>query len=429
MSRIVDVLVVGSGLAGLVAALTAAEQGRSVRLLTSGMGSLAISGGSVDFLGYADSRLASDPWQSLALLPEDHPYRLLGTESVRTAFQFFSDIMEKQHWPMRPALAQDGTPRNTQLPTIMGTLKPTYLLPASLNTQAMASAKKVLVLSVHGLRDCQPALVVSQLKRYRSWADREFSQGLLPSPFGETHRAITALDLARLADKQQGRQWLLNALAPHAGKYDLILMPPLCGSRANPEVWQAVNAAAGCPVVEMLSIPPGVGGLRLRDALLNALHKLDFELVENTTVLRAETAEKTCTSVLAEASGQQRRHEARAFVTATGGILGGGMVLEPGQCWDSVFNIDITVPQDVSQWSEPQIFGNHLFSRMGVRVDREMRPVDAAAAVRWQNVFFAGRSLGGYDYATEKSGHGVAIATGWQAGRMAAAAAAAGEKQ
>ena len=100
MSRIVDVLVVGSGLAGLVAALTAAEQGRSVRLLTTGMGSLAISGGSVDFLGYADSRLASDPWQSLALLPEDHPYRLLGAESVRSAFQFFSDTMEKQHWPM-----------------------------------------------------------------------------------------------------------------------------------------------------------------------------------------------------------------------------------------------------------------------------------------------------------------------------------------
>ena len=179
----------------------------------------------------------------------------------------------------------------------------------------------------------------------------------------------------------------------------------------------------------MLSIPPGVGGLRLRDALLNTLHKLDFELVENTTVLRAETTDKTCTAVLAEASGQQRSHAARAFVTATGGILGGGLVLEPGQCWDSVFGIDIAVPQDVTLWSEPKIFGNHLFSRMGVRVDREMRPVDAAAAVRWQNVFFAGRSLGGYDYATEKSGHGVAIATGWQAGRMAAAAAAAGEKQ
>ena len=37
------------------------------------------------------------------------------------------------------------------------------------------------------------------------------------------------------------------------------------------------------------------------------------------------------------------------------------------------------------------------------------------------NVFFAGRSLAGYDFATEKSGHGVALATGWKAGSLAAA--------
>ena len=75
----------------------------------------------------------------------------------------------------------------------------------------------------------------------------------------------------------------------------------------------------------MLSIPPGVGGLRLRDALLHALHKHNFEMVENTTVLRAEISGKSCTALVAEASGQLRRHAARAFVAATGGILGGGM--------------------------------------------------------------------------------------------------------
>lgn len=429
MSRIVDVVVVGSGMAGLVAALAAARQGCSVRLLTSGMGSLAISGGSVDFLGYAEGRFAADPWQSLALLPEEHPYRLLGVENVRSAFTFFSQVMEDQHWPMHAATAEDGSPRNTQLPTIMGTLKPTYLLPAGLDAQAMATAKRVLVLSVQGLRDCRPALVISQLRRYRSWADKTFAHALLPSPFGETHRAVTALDLARLADKPHSRQWLLDALAAHAGSCDLVLLPPLCGSKADPEVWRAINAAAGCPVVEMLSIPPGVGGLRLRDALLRALNRHDFELVENTTVLRAEISGKACTALVAEASGQERRHAARAFVGATGGILGGGVWLEPGKATESAFGIDIAVPQDVAQWSEPEIFGRHLFSHLGVRVDRAMRPVDAAAAVRWHNVFFAGRSLGGYDFATEKSGHGVAVATGWQAGRMAAAAAASGENQ
>ena len=67
MSRIVDVLVAGSGMAGLVAALTAASQGKKVRMLTTGMGSLAISGGNVDVLAYADGRYVSDPWAGMAL--------------------------------------------------------------------------------------------------------------------------------------------------------------------------------------------------------------------------------------------------------------------------------------------------------------------------------------------------------------------------
>ncbi len=423
MSRTVDVLVAGSGMAGLVAALTAASQGKRVRMLTSGMGSLAISGGNVDILAYAGGRYVSDPWAGMALLPAEHPYRLMGVECVRESMTFFQRQVKTWQWPMQAASTATGQACNVQIPTIMGTLKPTHLLPAGVNITALNEARRVLVLSVEGLRDCRPALVVSQLRRYSAWADREFAQLTVPSPLGEAHRSATALDFARLMDKPQSRQWLLEALKSRAGSCDLVLLPPICGSKARPDAWQAVEEAAGCPVVEMLSIPPGVGGLRLRDALLRALREYDFELFENTRVLGAETAGKKCTALVAEASGQERRHEASTFVLATGGILGGGLDLAPGCARESIMGLDIAVPADVEQWSDPELFGKHLFARMGVRVDSTMRPIGSQAAVCWHNVFFAGRSLGGYDYATEKSGHGVAVATGWQAGRMAAAAA------
>ena len=60
--------------------------------------------------------------------------------------------------------------------------------------------------------------------------------------------------------------------------------------------------------------------------------------------------------------------------------------------------------------------GRQVFIARCSAVEALDRPLAVAA-------LNAGRSLGGYDYATEKSGHGVAVATGWQAGRMAAAAA------
>ena len=423
MNRIVDVLVAGSGMAGFMAALTAASRGKKVRMLTTGMGSLAISGGSIDLLGYVDGRYVADPWAGMAMLPANHPYRLMDEENVREALHFFQLHMADQRWPMRAAANADGQPCNVHMPTIMGTLKPTYLLPERVNISALKSARRVLVVSVEGLRDCRPALVISQLRRYRSWADREFSELTLPSPLGQAHRSASALDLARLMDKPQSRQWLTDALTDRAGSCDLVLLPPVCGSKAQPETWEAIEKAAGCPVVEMLSIPPGVGGLRLRDALLRALRCYDFEMVENARALCAETDGSTCTALIAEASGQERRHEARTFVLATGGILGGGLTLQPGMARESVMGLDVAAPANVEEWSSPALFGRHFFAAMGVRVDSAMRPVDSQASPYWPNVFFAGRSLGGYDYAAEKSGHGVAVATGWQAGRMAAAAA------
>ena len=45
-----DVLVIGAGMSGLVAALAAARRGRKVTVLSRGVGALAIGSGCVDVL-------------------------------------------------------------------------------------------------------------------------------------------------------------------------------------------------------------------------------------------------------------------------------------------------------------------------------------------------------------------------------------------
>ena len=54
MSRTTDILVVGSGMAGLMAAIVASGQGKRVTLLSRGCGSLNIGSGCVDVLGYVN---------------------------------------------------------------------------------------------------------------------------------------------------------------------------------------------------------------------------------------------------------------------------------------------------------------------------------------------------------------------------------------
>ena len=71
MQRATEVLVVGAGMAGLCAALAAAQAGSRVELLSNGVGSLAISGGSVDLLGAVGGDSVDLPWAAMAMLPPE----------------------------------------------------------------------------------------------------------------------------------------------------------------------------------------------------------------------------------------------------------------------------------------------------------------------------------------------------------------------
>lgn len=420
MSRTIDVIVIGSGMAGLCAATAAARKNARVRIISEGMGCMAISGGAIDLLGYDnEGNLLDNPWAGLKTLAPDHPYTLLGAENIKTALDGVVEIAGRHGLKLKHA-GDDQNPRNFRFPTIMGTLRPTYLYQDNIDEQTLANAERVLVVSVKGFRDCRPALVINQLRRYKGWADKEYVPLVLPSPFDEKGRSLSALDLAHVADRPQGRDWMLNAIRGIGKGFDLVLMPPMLGARPLSPVRDKAAETAGCPCLEMASVPPGVAGLRIREALVDELHDLGVEFYENTQIKKAEIKDGNCASLTASAAGREIVHHARAVVVATGGILSGGVILDPGKAREGIFNLDIPVPGNVDDWSEPEIFGKHMVTSLGVKVDSQMRALDKNGVPCLGNVFFAGRTLGGYDYAAEKSGHGVAAATGWQAGSMAA---------
>lgn len=419
MSRSTDVIVAGSGLAGLMAAYAAAQKGCRVKLISEGMGCLAISAGCIDLLGYDSmGRRLQDPWQGISLLPEEHPYTLLGNENIKTALDAFTDCMAARGLKMHAA-PLDARPVNTLMPTIAGTLKPTWLVPADVAADSLEKARRILIVSVKGFRDCRPALIASQLSRYPELAGKDFDTIVLPSPFEEHGRSLNALDLANMADRPHGRDWLVEKLKGLGQKYDLALIPPILGARAGSGIHKIAAEALGCPFIELLSVPPGVAGLRIRDALADALASLNVEFYENASITGAEVKSGQCAGVKIFSAGRETLQTAGAFVIATGGILGGGVLLEQGKASEAVFGLNIPVPANVDEWSEPEVFGRHLVSSLGVAVGADMRARDVSLA----NVFFAGRTIGGYDQSAEKSGHGVAIATGWRAGALAAESA------
>ena len=166
-------------------------------------------------------------------------------------------------------------------------------------------------------------------------------------------------------------------------------------------------------------------GLRLRTLLLRRLRKLGADLIEQGEVTGARTAGNRCTALLTRVSGREREYTAHSFIMATGGIYGGGLAVAQDGCRETVFGLAADAAPGLlpgsPDWSSPDAFGGrpHPFASAGIAANPQLHPVDADGRVLFENVFFVGRSLGGYDGAVEKSGNGVALATAWQAAKQA----------
>ena len=412
-----DVLVIGSGVAGFTAALAAASQGQNVSIVSAGCGTYSISSGCIDLLGQIDKQFVVDPWAAMFKLPEEHPYRLLGHETIRQALKFFTEIIAKQGGYLYHAHDKANNPINTLVPTLMGTFKPTYLIPESLDSIDLFHGKRILLCGVEGLRDISTQLLKHNLTQHEKLKHKHFDTAILPSP-DTPHRSFTPLDLARLVDTPAGYTWLTTSLGKYAANYDCVLLPPICGTTTAQSVLQDLNDLLKAKVHEVLSLPPGVGGIRLHALLLKEATEKKIRLLENSKIVESRVEGNICLEVSTMHAPRKLTIQAKAYVLATGGILGGGLMLGPTMAKEPIFQL--SQPINPAQMSAPDLFDDQPMAKLGVACDRQLRPYVNADQETLKNVFLAGKIIAGYDYATEKCGHGVAISTGWFAGTLAA---------
>jgi len=155
--------------------------------------------------------------------------------------------------------------------------------------------------------------------------------------------------------------------------------------------------------------------------LKQALKDLNVEIVENTQVLRAVSDGQRVKGVVAKASIREKTYYADKFILATGGLYSGGItVREFDKPQETVFDLPVYSEAGEENWSNEELFGDKAqgFAKTGVRTDSSLRPVDADNRLVYENVYVAGRNLGGYDFCFEHSGNGVALASAYKAAML-----------
>ncbi len=415
-----EVLVVGGGLAGLTSALAAARDGADVRLVTYKQSSLHHASGLVDLLGYTPDGEGPivDPYAAMAGLPDDHPYRTVGVETVREAMALFDGVTDYRG---------DHTDANALVPTHGGTVKPTARYPAGAAAGLASDDRDALLVGFESMVDFDAPQAAAHLEAAGVPFDVRGETIRFP---GDLRADAKVTRYAKLLDTNgevavRGRmRGACDALAERVntvhGNEGRIGFPAVLGDERTDTVRGALEERIGADVFEVPMGPPSLPGLRLEDALFEALEASGASIETGNPVVDFDADGGAIETVYVEKNGAQIPNDADQYVLATGGLVGKGIESDRESVREPVFDCHVAHADDRYEWFDGDAFGDHPFARFGLETDGTLRPLAADGRVEFENLRAAGSVLGGYDFAAEKSGSGVSIATGYVAGKTAA---------
>jgi glycerol-3-phosphate dehydrogenase subunit B len=423
----VDVLVVGGGLAGTIAALSARERGASVVLARRAPGATALSSGGIGVAPdpgatprtrFAERRSPLEAARRIAEARPDHPYAV-----AAASLGALGPALELTARALGAVLAP-WTGRPLWLASPYGAVVECALCQRTMAPGDLANAPGlVAVVGLRGHLGWSAPLVAAGI------ASRA-GLGAPPAVAVEADAFMRAADatarpheLARALERPGAAEELGEQVrrALPAGAA-MALLPPILGLDPAARVAERVAASAGVQVAETLADPPSVPGLRLQATLDAAL------AAAGVTVVPGAVADAVRPGELAAVGGSPVR--ARRWVLASGRFVGGG-IARHGFLREALLGL----PVEASGGGEA---GFHLARRpaatltsrdrralqpllaAGLRVDAALRPLDAAGRPVHPDLFAAGAVIGGHEHAADGTGLGVALLTGWLAGRAAA---------
>jgi glycerol-3-phosphate dehydrogenase subunit B len=416
-----DVLVIGAGPAGLLAAWVAHQRGAQVRVLASGIGTTHVSPGWIGVLDAgSDLRAALAVWRAVHPV---HPYAVVGEQALDGGIAALREVCAPAGITYVGDLAG-----NFRLPTALGAVIPAALVPESFAAGDLRQAGAMLIAGPTGWRDFYPKLCADNLAR-QGIAARSATFDL-PEMAAASRFDLTSVGLARLFERADLRERIATQLKPRLGAATRIGLPAVLGLAHHIEVWQDLQDRLGVPVFEIPTLPPSVPGMRLFNAFKAALTQAGVPILLDMTAVRGVTDEDPeglprplgsggrATGVVVPNVVREATYRAHTIILATGGLYGGGITSNHrGEMREAVFDLPLHVPGELGVWFDAKFLSEpgHPVHYAGVRTTSRLQPIDGAGHIVLDNVRVAGRLLAGYSPLVEGSMEGVWLATSYRA--------------
>ena len=394
-----DVVVIGAGLAGLAAAIKAADAGLSVTLITKGVGGIQLGTGTVDILGYGPDPVEAplDAIPAHVALRPTHPYAHVSPDQVGASVAWLRDLVGPD------ALVGDET-CNVRIPTGVGALRPTCLIPPSMQAGIPRAGERYAIVGLARFKDFYPSLVAENLSRQSGPDGAPIKARALSVDYvvrdGEVDSVGTVH--ARSLDHEENRARLAAQIRPLLEEGEIVGLPAVLGLD-DPGAWRDLADKLGHPVFEIPVQPPSV--------LLTRMASAKARVILGSPLKALHGAHGRVQAVEYASAGRATRVETRAVILAAGGFESGALELDSyGVVRDTVCALPVMGPTGqllhADFWGEEQ----PLFLA-GLAVDDSMRVVDENGKAVYTNLFAAGGNLAGATRWREKSGEGIALAS------------------
>jgi len=411
-----DIVVIGSGLAGLMAAWRASLHGNTTSVITKGWGTPYWCSGSIDIFGYQPDdylKMVDSPSAFLEKFIKsnpEHPYAVAGLSALSNAVQSFQILCDEFKYPYHGSLDA-----NILIPTSLGTLRPTCLVPETMIAGDVAQRSPMLIVGFSHFYDFFSNLI----------ADNLSAQGILAQDITielkSLHhpKSISGIALAHLFDDPEFRQEVINALKPNLGRVGRIGFPAVLGLLQPMKVKEHLESSLGIPVFEIPGLPPSIPGIRLQNCLVAAIERNNGFVFNGMEISHVTQHGKLINTIWSKAAARQKPHKAKVFVLASGGILGGGIVANKyGYAQETIFGLPVNYPEQCTQWFQNEFLSkeSHPIFRTGLRIDSAFHPIDKTNEIIYQNLYTVGGALGNCDAIRERSLEGIALTTGFTVG-------------
>ncbi len=413
-----DLLVIGAGFAGMVAA----ARGSSLGLKTVQVGNSAtlfLVSGLFDLLGVypigSGQSLASPGagFEKLKVANPLHPYSKTGYEKVLESFDFLQDFLASAKLDY-----QSNTAENYSVLTAAGTFKPSYMVPKTFlkGCTLKQTNKRLLLIDFKRLREFSAKQISNVLqKRCPDLAASE-SISTMTIEIPDVSTTLTPTRLAGLFDDIQFLKYLSKKIAPFADKADIVGLPAVCGINNSLGVIRQLEEMTGLDCFEIPGLPPSIPGLRLKNAFEKKLSENKVTFLSNSKINTSEFEDHHFI-LNAETQNMETKIMSRGVILASGRFPGGGLHATREQITETIFNLRVYQPKKRSLWYDKNFFNpkGHPINRAGIETDNAFRPVDQTSRPVFDRLYAAGTILAHNDWARLKSGSGVSCLSAFTA--------------